>query len=111
MQSHSLKLLVDGNTIYYGQASEAVDYFSSLGLKCGRFYNPAGRFRRQKKCQTYHKLITFFSFAFSDFMMGLILQEELRKGTAMKQRLIQAWDDKEEDEKQDHSRSSSEGKR
>lgn len=36
-----LMVLVDGRVIYYGIASKAVNYFSGLGLTCGRFYNPA----------------------------------------------------------------------
>lgn len=67
-----LMILVDGQTIYFGPASGAVAYFSSLGLNCAQFYNPA------------------------DFMMGLILQEELRKGRGIKNQLIAAWSERAE---------------
>lgn len=62
-----LLLLVDGQPTYYGKASEAVSYFASIGLSCSKFYNPA------------------------DFMMGLILQEELNKTADMKNKLIKAY--------------------
>jgi hypothetical protein len=64
-----LLLLVEGNVGYYGPAQQAMDYFSSIGFHCSQFYNPA------------------------DFMMGLILEEELQniEGTSLKCKLIEAW--------------------
>jgi len=61
-----LLFLVEGRNIYFGKANEAIDYFSRIGLKCERFYNPA------------------------DFMMGLILKEELSKikGESLKAKLL-----------------------
>jgi len=57
-----LLLLVDGRPVYFGQLNEAVNYFGTIGFKCEKFYNPA------------------------DFMMGLILKEELskKKGKSLK---------------------------
>uniref|UniRef100_A0A6B2L030 ABC transporter domain-containing protein n=1 Tax=Arcella intermedia TaxID=1963864 RepID=A0A6B2L030_9EUKA len=64
-----LMILVDGSITYYGPADEAVSYFARIGFKCSAFYNPA------------------------DFMMGLILQEELQKqgGSSMRGQLIEEW--------------------
>ncbi|XP_039247846.2 broad substrate specificity ATP-binding cassette transporter ABCG2-like [Styela clava] len=39
-----LILLQQGNIIYRGAASEAVDYFSSIGYTCPQFHNPADFF-------------------------------------------------------------------
>lgn len=33
--------MVDGNSVYFGAANEAINYFSSIGLKCPKNYNPA----------------------------------------------------------------------
>jgi len=40
----SLMLLSNGKQIYYGQANEAVSYFSSVGYNCPKFTNPADYF-------------------------------------------------------------------
>jgi ABC-type multidrug transport system ATPase subunit/ABC-type multidrug transport system permease subunit len=67
----TLLLLVDGAPIYYGKSHKAIPYFSSLGLQAPAYFNPA------------------------DFMMGLILQEEISNqgGSSMKDKLTQAWSD------------------
>eukprot|EP01119_Soliformovum_irregulare_P011617 TRINITY_DN2930_c0_g1_i2.p1 TRINITY_DN2930_c0_g1~~TRINITY_DN2930_c0_g1_i2.p1 ORF type:complete len:584 (-),score=153.78 TRINITY_DN2930_c0_g1_i2:408-2123(-) len=62
-----LMLLVDGNVCYYGKAEEAVDYFAGLGLECETYSNPA------------------------DFMMGMILEEELRKTSDVKLQLMDRY--------------------
>jgi len=62
-----LMLLVDGNVCYYGKANEAVSYFSGLGLECGIHSNPA------------------------DFMMGMILEEELRQTADVKLQLMDRY--------------------
>jgi len=67
---NTLMLLVDGRTCYYGPADEAVHYFASLGLRCSRFMNPA------------------------DFLLSLILKEELRKDDKMKKQLVAAFDER-----------------
>ena len=36
-----LMLLVDGKTVFYGHAQNAIPYFASLGLQISKFYNPA----------------------------------------------------------------------
>jgi ABC-type multidrug transport system permease subunit len=64
-----LMILVEGCVTYNGPATKAVPYFASIGFKCNRFFNPA------------------------DFIMGLILEEELKKqgGSSMKEDLIRYW--------------------
>jgi ABC-type multidrug transport system ATPase subunit len=63
-----LLLLVDGYAIYYGDAQRAVEYFANMGLNSPPNYNPA------------------------DFMMGMILEEELQRGEGrIKKQLIEAW--------------------
>jgi len=64
-----LMILVEGCVTYNGPAKNAVPYFASIGFKCNRFFNPA------------------------DFIMGLILEEELQKqgGGSMKEDLIEFW--------------------
>jgi len=64
-----LILLVDGRPVYFGKSDEAINYFGKIGLKCEKFYNPA------------------------DFMMGLILKEELskKKGKSLKGKLIEDY--------------------
>jgi ABC-type multidrug transport system ATPase subunit/ABC-type multidrug transport system permease subunit len=64
-----LLILVDGNVTYYGPANKTIDYYSSIGFHCTKFFNPA------------------------DFIMGLILEEEISKqeGASMKDRLIESW--------------------
>jgi len=57
-----LLLLVDGREIFFGRSNEAIQYFSSLGLHCSPFYNPA------------------------DFMMGLILAEEKKEENTIKKK-------------------------
>mmetsp|Transcript_12407 Transcript_12407/g.21004 ORF Transcript_12407/g.21004 Transcript_12407/m.21004 type:complete len:659 (+) Transcript_12407:234-2210(+) len=39
-----LMLMSEGNTVYFGTASEAINYFGSLGFKCPAFVNPADFF-------------------------------------------------------------------
>eukprot|EP01129_Flabellula_baltica_P011981 TRINITY_DN533_c0_g1_i1.p1 TRINITY_DN533_c0_g1~~TRINITY_DN533_c0_g1_i1.p1 ORF type:complete len:665 (+),score=115.58 TRINITY_DN533_c0_g1_i1:100-2094(+) len=65
----TLLLMVDGRSIYYGKANKAITYFSSLGLQCEQFYNPA------------------------DFMMGLILKEEIsnKQGRSLKGAMISEY--------------------
>lgn len=60
---------MDGSPIFYGKARKAVPYFAAIGLPCEKYYNPA------------------------DFMMGLILQEEIENkgGSSMKKRLIDSF--------------------
>ncbi|PRP78720.1 ABC transporter G family member 14 [Planoprotostelium fungivorum] len=62
-----LLLMVDGSPIYYGAAARSVPYFGSLGLEIGNFFNPA------------------------DFIMNMILQEEIRKKGDVKKQLITAF--------------------
>ncbi|OQS04666.1 ATP-binding Cassette (ABC) Superfamily, partial [Thraustotheca clavata] len=42
-----LYLLSDGQPVYNGKASEAVEFFSSLGYKCPTYTNPTDYFMRQ----------------------------------------------------------------
>ncbi|KAH9119236.1 hypothetical protein LEN26_004365, partial [Aphanomyces euteiches] len=42
-----LYLLSGGQTVYFGKASEAVDYFGSLGYQCPSYMNPTDYFMRQ----------------------------------------------------------------
>jgi len=39
-----LMVLSQGRTVYFGPASEAPNYFASLGFSCGTFINPADHF-------------------------------------------------------------------
>jgi len=43
-QFRDLMLLSEGHIVYFGPASEAVSYFSALGHKCPKHYNPADFF-------------------------------------------------------------------
>jgi ABC-type multidrug transport system ATPase subunit len=70
-----LLLLIDGNVSYYGPSTEAMPYFTSIGFNCSQFFNPA------------------------DFMMGIILEEELKniEGKTLKTKLIEDWKKKEKE--------------
>eukprot|EP01097_Dermamoeba_algensis_P000321 TRINITY_DN1114_c0_g1_i2.p1 TRINITY_DN1114_c0_g1~~TRINITY_DN1114_c0_g1_i2.p1 ORF type:complete len:791 (-),score=199.94 TRINITY_DN1114_c0_g1_i2:246-2618(-) len=65
-----LLLLADGRIIYFGRASDALNYFASLGHFSPPNYNPA------------------------DFFMGLVLDEELKGGEAIRASLIEAYEKK-----------------
>jgi PAS domain S-box-containing protein len=74
-QFDKLLLMVDGNSVYFGAANEAINYFSSIGLKCPKNYNPA------------------------DFMMGVVLEEEIKHEDTMKKKIIKDWQEYQSDNK------------
>ncbi|KAH9098172.1 hypothetical protein LEN26_016640 [Aphanomyces euteiches] len=43
----SLYLLSNGRTVYYGKASDSVDYFASIGYQCPTYMNPTDYFMKQ----------------------------------------------------------------
>eukprot|EP01117_Protostelium_nocturnum_P009679 TRINITY_DN3458_c0_g1_i2.p1 TRINITY_DN3458_c0_g1~~TRINITY_DN3458_c0_g1_i2.p1 ORF type:complete len:737 (+),score=278.39 TRINITY_DN3458_c0_g1_i2:136-2346(+) len=68
-----LLLLIDGCPIYYGVASRTIPYFISLGIEPKNYTNPA------------------------DFVMNMILQEEMRKEDNVKKQLIAAFKERYEE--------------
>eukprot|EP00188_Purpureofilum_apyrenoidigerum_P006014 Plantae.Rhodophyta-Purpureofilum_apyrenoidigerum.ctg8588.p1 GENE.Plantae.Rhodophyta-Purpureofilum_apyrenoidigerum.ctg8588~~Plantae.Rhodophyta-Purpureofilum_apyrenoidigerum.ctg8588.p1 ORF type:complete len:677 (-),score=140.60 Plantae.Rhodophyta-Purpureofilum_apyrenoidigerum.ctg8588:728-2758(-) len=74
-----LLLLCEGNTIYFGDAKSAYDYFSSFGLKCPFGYNLA------------------------DFFLQLLTDEDLNNTEPLKQKLVLHWSEEEKRRQYDHT--------
>eukprot|EP01102_Stenamoeba_stenopodia_P021037 TRINITY_DN8378_c0_g1_i1.p1 TRINITY_DN8378_c0_g1~~TRINITY_DN8378_c0_g1_i1.p1 ORF type:complete len:700 (-),score=167.09 TRINITY_DN8378_c0_g1_i1:40-2139(-) len=70
-------LMCEGNMVYYGPAKEVVSYFSRLGHECPINYNPA------------------------DFMLGLLVSEEMKGTVPLKNQLIEAYKTHYEQSKND----------
>mmetsp|Transcript_5117 Transcript_5117/g.15304 ORF Transcript_5117/g.15304 Transcript_5117/m.15304 type:complete len:565 (-) Transcript_5117:114-1808(-) len=74
-----LLLLCEGNTVYFGDAKLAYDYFSSFGLKCPFGYNLA------------------------DFFLQLLTDEDLNNTEPLKEKLIAHWSEEEKKRQYNHT--------
>ncbi|KAK4524991.1 hypothetical protein GAYE_SCF07G2895 [Galdieria yellowstonensis] len=76
-----LLLLASGQTVYYGPAKEAVNYFSRLGYECPYGFNPA------------------------DYFIALLTNEDFGQSEPIRQKLIDAWKEYEAEADLDYKRS------
>lgn len=76
-----LLLLASGQTVYYGPAKEAVNYFSRLGYECPYGFNPA------------------------DYFIALLTNEDFGQSEPVRQKLIDAWEQYEQEADLDYKRS------